>query len=155
MKMLALLPLATPLGGAWAAWQRGRLMRCGMPLTPAQQDVAMVVGVAEPRRIRIAFVDRVPLPGGPLLERIAQRLGLPGADVAGLTLGHGIFIRGDTLSTSLLAHECRHVQQVEAAGSLRAFLGEYLRQVARHGYADAPFEADARTAARAACERFK
>ena len=79
---------------------------------------------------------------------IARRFGLPGPDVDGLTLGHAVFIRRSALATELLAHECRHVQQCEAAGSLHRFLRAYLRQVARHGYRDAPFEVDARAAAK-------
>ena len=118
-----------------------------MPLSEPQRRVAAAVGVAQPERIRLALVERVPLPGGRWVERIAQGMGLPGPDVDGLTLGHAIFIRDAALSTQLLAHECRHVQQCEAAGSLPAFLAQYLRQVARHGYRDAPFEADARDAA--------
>jgi len=100
--------------------------------------------------VRLQVVDRVPIPGGALVARVAHRFGLPGPDVDGLTLGHAIFIRRGALSQELLAHECRHVQQCEAVGSLHSFLGAYLRQVARHGYRDAPFEVDARNAAKRA-----
>jgi len=143
----ALLPLSTPLVAAWAAWQSARGMRRGAPLSATQARLAAAVGVAQPERIRLVLVEHVPIPAGRWIDRIARRFGLPGADVDGLTLGHAIFIRDGALTPELLAHECRHVQQCEASGSLHAFLAIYLRQVARHGYRDAPFEADAREAA--------
>jgi hypothetical protein len=151
MNALSLLPLASPVVVAWAMWQRRRILRHGRHLTAQQLRVAAAVGVREPKRVRVLLVERVPLPGGHALDRVAQRLGLPGPDVDGLTLGHGIFIRGNNVPTGLLAHECRHVQQVEAAGTLRRFLVAYLRQVAQHGYHDAPYEVDARHAAAAFC----
>ncbi|HEV7912323.1 MAG TPA: hypothetical protein VGP22_01040 [Albitalea sp.] len=144
--MNAWLPLFTPLVNAWAIRQRSRVLQRGTPLSQAQQRLAAEVGVAEPGRIRLAVVPRVPIPGGPVVEQVAKRIGLPGPDVDGLTLGHAIFIRAGSLTPRLLAHECRHVQQCEALGSLRAFVAAYLRQVARHGYHAAPFEADARAA---------
>ena len=124
------------------------MLRHGAPLSPLQRRVAAAVGVAQPERIRLQLVDHVPIPAGPLVAHIARRFGLPGPDVDGLTLGHAVFIRRSALATELLAHECRHVQQCEAAGSLHRFLRAYLRQVARHGYRDAPFEVDARAAAK-------
>ncbi|WP_280150537.1 hypothetical protein [Piscinibacter sp. XHJ-5] len=143
-----LLPVFTPLVAAWAAWQRRRVLRNGMPLTPSQQQVAAAVGVAHPERIRVRLVERVPIPGGRIVEQVAHRLDLPSPDVDGLALGYALYLRGAALSMPLLAHECRHVRQCEQAGSLNSFLFAYLKQVARHGYEDAPFEADARDAAR-------
>ena len=144
----ALLPLAAPIVTAWAAWQRARAMRRGRPLTARQRRIAAAVGVAHPEDIRLLLVDRVPIPGGRWIDALARRLGLPGPDVDGLTLGHAILVRHCALSEELLAHECRHVQQCEAAGSMARFLRAYLGQVARHGYRQAPFEVDARDAAR-------
>jgi ADP-ribose pyrophosphatase YjhB (NUDIX family) len=147
MNPLVLLPLSTPVVTAWAAWQARRIARHGAPLSAAEREVAESVGVIEPERIRVLLVERIPFPGGGLVDRLALRWGLPGTHVDGLTLGHGIFLRRHAATLRLLAHECRHVQQVEAAGSLMRFLADYLRQVARHGYEQAPFEIDARLAA--------
>ncbi len=110
--------------------------------------MAAAVGVNDPKRVRLLLVDRVPIPCAALLAGLARRLGLPGPDVDGFTLGDTIFIQRDAHNLSLLAHECRHVRQFEEAGSLYRFLRQYLSQVARHGYHDAPLEADARAAAR-------
>jgi hypothetical protein len=147
MNPLIVLPLTTPFVAAWAAWQSNRIARLGSPLSPAEREVAAAVGVRAPERIRVMLVDRIPFPGGGVLDRLALRWGLPGPHVDGLTLGHGIFLRRHAATLRLLAHECRHVQQVEEAGSLTRFLADYLRQVAHHGYEDAPFEIDARLAA--------
>jgi hypothetical protein len=147
MPVRALLPLFTPLVATWATWHRARVMRQGRPLSQRELDIARAVGVSEPGRIRLQRVSRIPLPGGRWVARVSKRLGFAGPDVDGLTLGHAIYVREAALSDDLLAHECRHVQQCEAAGSLRAFLAAYLRQVARHGYRQAPFEVDAREAA--------
>jgi hypothetical protein len=148
MTVRALLPLFTPLVNTWALWQRRRVLRRGRPLSKRQRRIAAAVGVVEPDRIRLQLVPRVPIPGGAWVDALARRIGLAGSDVDGLTLGHAIYIREAALSDDLLAHECRHVQQCEAAGSMRRFLAAYLRQVARHGYRHAPYEVDARTAAK-------
>jgi len=144
---LVLVPLATPLVAAWAAWQRRRVLALGRPLTPEQCAIAAAVGVQAPQRIRVLLVDRIPFPGGRLADRLALRWDLPGPHVDGMSLGHALLLRRHAATLRLLAHECRHVQQCEAAGSLHAFLAAYLRQVARHGYAGAPYEVDARHAA--------
>ncbi len=148
-----LLPLATPFVYAWAAWQAGRVKRGGRPLSPVESEVAAAVGVNEPERVRLLLVDRVPIPGTTWLARLAHRLDLPGPDVDGMALGDAILIRRGALSLPLLAHECRHVRQYQEAGSMHRFLRLYLAQVARHGYHDAPFEADAREAARQCARR--
>jgi hypothetical protein len=44
----------------------------------------------------------------------------------------------------LLSHECRHVHQYEAHGSIAAFLPVYLEQIATVGYRNSPLEQDAR-----------
>jgi hypothetical protein len=62
----------------------------------------------------------------------------------GLTLGYAIYVCRGKESLRLFSHECRHVYQYEQAGSIEAFLPIYLRQVAMFGYANAPYEVDAR-----------
>jgi hypothetical protein len=149
MRARALILLFTPVVAGWAAWQRRRVLRRGHPLTPAQRQLAAAMGVDEPERIRLLVVERLPIPGGGFVRALSRRLGLPGPDVDGLTLGEAILIRDEALCDELLAHECRHVHQYEDVGSLRIFLDAYLRQVASHGYRAAPFEVDAREAAAA------
>lgn len=141
------LPFAAPLVALWARRHEARILRRGAPLDPEGLAVARAMGVARPERIRVLHVDHVPVPLARLAAVVARRLDLPGPDVDGMTLGHGIYLRGARHDLRLLAHECRHVAQAEAAGSLAAFLRGYLREVAAHGYHAAPMEVDARRAA--------
>jgi hypothetical protein len=64
--------------------------------------------------------------------------------MVGLTLGHSIFICRGHQTRRLLSHELRHVHQYEAHGSIAEFLPVYLQQIAEVGYANAPFEIEAR-----------
>jgi hypothetical protein len=63
--------------------------------------------------------------------------------MAGLTLGHSIFIVRGQKTSRLLSHECRHVHQYEAYGSIAAFLPPYLRQIVEAGYENSSYELDA------------
>lgn len=62
----------------------------------------------------------------------------------GLTLGYGVCILENHLTSQLLFHECRHVHQYEKFGSIATFLSEYLKQIIDYGYYMAPLEVDAR-----------
>jgi hypothetical protein len=99
--------------------------------------------VSAPEKIRLALVDEVPMPDDPTLRKVAIRTGLLNHDIAGLALGYAIFITPRHLSRRLLTHECRHVHQCEAAGSIDKFMPEYLRQITTVGYLIAPLEIDA------------
>jgi hypothetical protein len=64
------------------------------------------------------------------------------ASVAAITLWRTIWLADRTpLAPELLLHELRHVHQFEAD---RAFPLRYLWRSLRHGYADNPYESDAR-----------
>jgi hypothetical protein len=145
MRLRALLPLAAPLVAGWARWHEKRILARGEPLAADEAAMARAAGVREPQRIRVLRVERIPIPATRTLAWLAHRAGLPGPDVDGMTLGHGIYLcMRAGAPARLLAHECRHVYQYERAGSVRAFIAEYLHEVAAFGYRDAPLEADAR-----------
>ena len=76
---------------------------------------------------------------------LALRIGgwcLGRASVAGITLWRTIWLADHSaLAPELLLHELRHVHQFE---SDRAFPLRYLWQSLRHGYAENPYESDAR-----------
>ena len=62
--------------------------------------------------------------------------------VSGITLGRTIFLAPRVpLAPELLLHELRHVHQFQGD---RAFPLRYLWRSVRHGYADNPYESDAR-----------
>jgi hypothetical protein len=140
-----MLPKLLPRALLWAeAQSRNICLLRGEPLVPAGVALAKAVGVMHAERIRLWVVPQIPGPDDPDLRRFALEQNLIGPDTHGLTLGYGIFILEGHLSARLLSHECRHVFQVEQAGSLAAFLSVYLQQIADVGYDRAPYEIDAR-----------
>jgi hypothetical protein len=137
------LPQLLPAAVAWAEARSTEILRDGRLLAPAEVALAREVGVARPERVRVQMVDMIPMPQEPTLRRAAMYTGLLGPHVAGLTLGYGIYMVAGEECARLLSHECRHVHQYEAAGSIAAFLAQYLQQIAEVGYDRAPFEIDA------------
>ncbi|RQU14753.1 hypothetical protein DF153_04300 [Burkholderia cenocepacia] len=139
-----ILPSALPAAVVWAEAEAARGLALGAPLTPGQADDARTVGVAQPDRIRVMAVERMPFPDTPTLAAIARDTGLLSPATIGLTLGHAVYVLRGQDTRRLLTHEFRHVHQYEAAGSIGAFLARYLHEIATVGYHDAPLEADAR-----------
>lgn len=144
MNLLQELPRLVPRAVAWAEGRAARAAAAGTPLTPSEQDLARLVGVAQPELVRVEMVDVLPMPDEPMLRAAAQQAGLLGPNMTGLTLGHAIFICHGHKTKRLLSHELRHVFQYEQAGSIGAFLPVYLKQVLEVGYYNAPYEVDAR-----------
>ncbi len=139
-KLLELLPKAI----AWAEAQSRIILEQGMPLPAPGISDARIVGVANPELIRVALVPSLPLPDDEDLRAFAMQTGLLGPELHGMTLGHGIFVVHGHVTGQLLSHEYRHVYQYERAGSIAAFLADYLQQIGSVGYLDAPLEIDAR-----------
>ena len=134
-----------PRAIAWAEQQSARVAHSGSKLTPAQVALARSVGVQHPERVRIQVVDEFPLPQEAEVKAAAMRIGLARPSIVGLTLGHSILLRrGYENDPRLLSHELRHVWQYESRGGIAPFLERHLRDLARFGYEDSPFELDAR-----------
>ena len=144
MDLQAALPLLLPKAIAWAEDQAARAASSGRALIERELELARGVGVTQPDRIRVALVDALPMPEDPALRAAAVQTGLLGPGMAGLTLGHSVFICRGHQTVSLLSLEFRHVYQYEQAGSIAAFLPGYLKQIVQFGYASAPLEHDAR-----------
>lgn len=142
--LAAVLPMLLPRAIAWAEVNSGEILASGLPLNTREISIARAVGVASPERIRIMLVETIPLPQDAELKAAALGAELFGPDSRGLTLGYGIYIVQRAQSDRLLAHECRHVYQYEWAGSIAQFLPVYLQQIDKYGYANAPFEVEAR-----------
>ena len=140
-----MLPTLIPLAVEWAERVSAQAGATGTPLTAEEAEVARRVGVSAPEDVRIAVAEQLPFPEHPLLREAAIQVGLLGPHMAGLTLGHAVFVRTGQASLRLLSHELRHVAQYEAAGSIREFLPGYLAQIVHFGYEDAPYEVDARS----------
>jgi hypothetical protein len=138
------LTLLLPLACEWAEQQAALIRRTGRPLVPAEAGLAAAVGVRGTELVRVAEVEAIPAPAHPALRAACERLRFLGPDTAGLTLGYGVYVRrGLTRDRRLLAHELRHVAQYEQRGSIAKYLAEYIPDLLRHGYRDAPLERDA------------
>ena len=142
--LAAALPLLLPKAIAWANEEAERAAATGKSLSAAGEHAARSVGVAKPGLIRVALVDALPVPTDPRLQAAAVQAGLLDPTMAGLTLGHAVFVVRGHDTWRLLVHEFRHVFQYEQAGSIAAFLPVYLQQIVQFGYADCPLEIDAR-----------
>jgi hypothetical protein len=101
------------------------------------------VGVKHPEKIRFIEIPELPLPEDAALRDTGIKLGLLGPHMLGITFGYGIYVRQGHVNRRLLSHEFRHTYQYEQAGSIAAFLRQYIKQIAATGYYDAPFERDA------------
>lgn len=138
------LPTLVPLAIDWARRAAADAASSGKPLDARDLEIASRVGVAHAHQVRVVVSAELPCPDHPMLCAAASEIGMLGAETAGLTLGHAIWLREGCVSPRLMSHELRHVAQYEAAGSIDAFLPEYLRQIVEVGYEDAPYEVDAR-----------
>ena len=144
LDLASILPVLLPKAIDWAKARSFEILRNGEPLSESGIKLAEAVGVSRPERIRVSAVLELPLPEDAQLRRVALETGLLGPDMIGLTLGYGIYVCDGHIDNRLISHECRHVHQYEAAGSIENFLPIYLQQIAIHGYHDSPFEIDAR-----------
>ena len=139
-----------PLVVAWAEAQAAEAASQGTLLDAAGLALARRMGVERPELIRVWIQDELPMPEHPVLVKINEVVRLISPRMAGLTLGHSVFIRNGCANPFLLAHELRHVHQYEQEGSIAAFLDRYLHQILDVGYSDAPYEKDANEHARQA-----
>jgi hypothetical protein len=135
-----------PRAAAWAQGQEEFILRdpAAIGLTPQTQDIARRAGVRHSDAVRVLAVPGIPLPEEVDLREAAGAFRLITPRTAGLTIGHGIFVRQDCLKDAkLISHELMHVAQYERLGSILAFLQQYLSEVNEHGYPEAPMEQEA------------
>jgi hypothetical protein len=138
------LPILLPSAIRWSETLSSEISQSGKQLSETEISIARDVGVIHPELIRIAMVDRLPLPEDPQLRSAAIQTGLLGPNMVGLTLDHSVLICHGNKTIQLLAHEFRHVYQYEQYGSIANYLPIYLQQIVEVGYMNAPFEIDAR-----------
>lgn len=138
------LPALIPQAIHWAEATAEYAAISGRLLNEQERDIACRVGVEQPEKIRLMFVDEMPYPEHHMLQAAAMATDFLGPQTRGLTLGYSVVVQRGHADDRLLSHEFRHVYQYEQAGSIAAFLPVYLEQVVDFGYADAPLEIDAR-----------
>jgi hypothetical protein len=140
----SVLPILLPKAIGWVTDQSNHILETGSPLSDIGIRLARAVEVTFPEKIRVSTVPTLPLPDDSQLREVALETGLLGEGMIGVTFGYGIYVCAGHVDNRLISHECRHVFQYEAAGSIEAFLPVYLHQIATVGYYDAPLEVDAR-----------
>ena len=133
-----------PLVCAWAAEGEQRVLVEGEPLSAAELADARLAGVAQPERVRLLRVARVPMPEHPEVRAAGEMAGMISPHTSGLTLRYGIFIRADSWRRrSLIAHELVHTAQYERLGGFEPFLRQYLSECLAVGYPAAALEQEA------------
>ncbi len=142
--IIAQFDFLLPLAASWVQRQERRMLRIGVPLSDQEMADARAIGVAQPDRVRLLQLDRVPFPKDPMLKAAASAIQFLTPTTCGLALRYGIFIRSDCWrDRALIAHELVHVMQYERLGGILPFLRDYLFQCMTVGYANAPLEQEA------------
>jgi hypothetical protein len=133
-----------PLACTWAMEQECKILRDGLPLSPAQTTDATSIGVRHAEKVRLLKVSRIPIPLNPALRDAASTTRLISPCTAGLTLRYGIFIRADYWDDRrLVFHELVHTLQYERFGGFQEFLRQYLFECISMGHTAPPMELEA------------
>jgi uncharacterized protein DUF4157 len=137
-----------PKAVQWANEMEKDILERGQRLSPQSRKDAEGIGIQRIDDVRIAIVDRIPLPNDPGLKQLVLETGLITDETAGMTFGHGIVLKNGSYDRRLIAHELSHVMQYERFGGIEAFLKEYVKEVAfPPWYPNGPLEREAERAA--------
>jgi hypothetical protein len=141
------LPQLLPRALDWVEAQEKHALDQGTPLSPEALSDARAAGVHKPENIRVCVVSHIPQPEHPRIKQLAGEFGLITPQTIAITFGFGIFLRAErSHDRETLAHECVHVAQYEKLG-IEDFLMQYVVQVFKNGYDNAPLEREAREVA--------
>ena len=139
-----LLNFALPLATAYAEEQEALILRDGVALTDQQCADAMLVGVKEPRRVRVLKVPAIPVPTQMVLAKANEYVGMISPQSASINYGYGIYLRQDLAENRpLLVHELVHISQYERLGGIGEFLKAYLKECLTVGHNNSPLEREA------------
>lgn len=141
------LPQLLPRVLDWVEAEEKRALDQGTALSPAALNDARAAGVRAPESIRVCVVPEILQPGHPRIKQLATELGLITTQTIAITFGFGIFVRAERAhEREILVHECAHVAQYEKLG-VEGFLMQYVVQIFKNGYDNAPMEREAREVA--------
>jgi hypothetical protein len=141
----AAVKMILPLACSWVRKQEAFILETGVALSVAQMADARKIGLEHAERVRLKFVEKVPLPLFPRLRKAAERFRAFPSDTIGITLRYGIFIQSRYANDRrLLLHELAHILQYERFGGIRPFLEQYLRECLTAGYPFGSLEEEAR-----------
>jgi hypothetical protein len=121
-------------------------MKVGIPLTKKELKLAREIGIQSPEKVKIVYLDEVPFPiENEDLKQMGLSLGFIGENIINnaQVFGYSIYVRkGYKLDKPKLAHELVHVLQIERS-SLEHIVFQYISDLAKYGYSNAPLEAEA------------
>ncbi|MGF1484134.1 MAG: hypothetical protein ACFBZ8_07210 [Opitutales bacterium] len=131
----------------WASGCEAEALSAGRPLTLPEAEIAEKVGIRRSAKVRIHRFAKLPEPETPGLVAAAGMLGFKLEGTRGISFGYGVWLNGREAEADrgLVAHELRHVAQMEWLGGLEPYLKAYLRELQLFGYPNGPLEVDAHT----------
>ena len=107
----------------WVHRQEVRICNRGDALSLDELEVARLVGVQFPERVRVLGVEEVPFPFDRLARRLASWTGRFPSRALGLTVGYGIYIQNQSRwNVELLVHELVHTAQYERMNGILSWL---------------------------------
>lgn len=131
---------------AWASDTEAAGLKMGEPLDEKQLVIANEIGIKNPEKIRLVYVDEVPFPyENVVLKVVGEALGFIGEGIINnaQVFGYSIYIRkGYQLTAPNLAHELVHVLQIERA-SLELVITQHFADLVKYGYENSPLEVEA------------
>ena len=130
----------------WAYETDRQGLESGIPLNAQELSLAKEIGIQNPEKIRIVYVDEVPFPYENFpLKILGEALGFIGEGIINnaQVFGYSIYVRdGFVLNRPKLAHELVHVLQIERT-SLDLIITQHFSDLAEYGYDKAPLEVEA------------
>lgn len=130
----------------WASDTEAAGLQLGKPLNAAQLEIAKEIGIKQPEKVRLVYVDAVPFPyHNPMLKLVGEATGFIGEGIINnaQVFGYSIYVRKDyPLTTPKLAHELVHVLQIERA-SLKQVITQHFADLLKYGYDNSPLEQEA------------
>lgn len=131
---------------SWADDINTKGLKIGTSLDEQQLLLATDIGIKNPKKVRIAYVDEVPFPHENFaLKVLGEALGFIGEGIVNhaQVFGYSIYIRtGYELNRPRLAHELVHVLQIERS-DLETIISQHFSNLAKYGYENAPLEVEA------------
>ena len=131
---------------SWADDINTKGLKIGTPLDEQQLLLATDIGIKNPKKVRIVYVDEVPFPHENFaLKVLGEALGFIGEGIVNnaQVFGYSIYIRtGYELNRPRLAHELVHVLQIERS-DLETIISQHFSDLAKYGYENAPLEVEA------------
>ena len=133
----------------WAHETDQKGLEIGKPLNEQELALAAEIGIKNPEKVRIVYLDEVPFPYESFaLKVFGEAVGLVGEGIINnaQVFGYSIYARKDfVLNRPKLAHELVHVLQIERA-SLDEVVTQHFFDMAEYGYDQAPLEVEAEKA---------